>query len=493
MAKPRLDIFILFSGPGIANKRQILSLIRQEMPILAIKNFKIDELVFSHSEQVRNMASLLTQEQAKPLILRQFVESIYEIDAVPIEHLRAKTRYLLDLPTLECVVVVVRNKEPDEQLVGEGEFQHIQCLKMKALKDKIRQQFNPRNPDGSKSEFHVLHSTDYLAQTEYLLKYFGLTSIHYFNRVPNEDFNLSFHVDVFDHYEIREVDIDSIRFNLADRENVKIEDSPHYKYLQGQKTEYEDYTNDFVGVKDYSDHCPETFDKLLAEFDYSSRNYILVRPYTDWLHCVDGNHRVCIAKHLGYKKIKVVVMNPPIPCKVDMGWLFQNLPHRTIVLRKSDTFPAYYPGSDVDLLTDMPDKCIAAIVKFARLCKVQKLEIAEHGPHLHADFYFDNVLDIRFDIVSTLSDCGIPDSKIGDILAHAVPEQCGGLTAYVPDYLDDLVLRFAEWRQNPVKVKHLRHIMTRLNDGVYPALKEYLDIDMDKAGFEEILQKAGLA
>lgn len=492
MLSPRFDFAIIF-GHGMRNADPIKQIIRKHFPIVFLKQFDMLNVASSWSEQRTNIAQALPTEQGKALLVDTFINRLYGCDRVPLEHLFSKTRFLHTVPTtfLFCLLY---NEAPDEAMVGVGtEFEHIQCRKITAMKNEIRDKFNPRAENGARLEHHVIHTSDFSSQVEHVLQMLGLPSLSFFSRVPNENFNVAYHVDPFDTYTIEEIHLSEIRINLANAENLTIEQTPHYKYILGYKDEYEDYCRQWVGVRDYADHCPETFDKLIAEFRYDRRHYILVRKIGPHYITQDGNHRLSILAAQGVKTIPVVLLNPPHSNRIDMGWLFQYMPCRYTILRKTLEFPAYLAGSDLDILTDNKERLAQHLLKFSVLCKVDKFVMAEHDGHTHIDFMFENKLDIRFDLVSNLQSCGLSDEKAMSVLANAVPAECGGLNVYVPDYLDDLLLRFAEWKTHPNKIKHLEHIRNRINDGFYTAVTEHLGMEMNEQIFNGLLKESGLA
>ena len=113
-----------------------------------------------------------------------FIRDVYECDTVPWGHLKSKSKYLHTAPQ-KCMVIIVKNLIPREQMVGDGEFRHIQCQNITDLKTRIRSKYNPKFknvnqqinplPRGISHE-HVIHATDYQSQTDYLLKYFNLNN-----------------------------------------------------------------------------------------------------------------------------------------------------------------------------------------------------------------------------------------------------------------------------------------------------------------------------
>ena len=133
--RERLDYFMLW-GHGLAQYEDVLSRLRHHPDFQIMAIFRRD---------VGDMG--------------RFITRVYEADFVPLEHLKAKTQYLLTVPP-EVLVILVRNLNPAERYFGEGPFRHIQCATVKAMKEAIRNAHNPYIGD-KRTENHVIHASDY--------------------------------------------------------------------------------------------------------------------------------------------------------------------------------------------------------------------------------------------------------------------------------------------------------------------------------------------
>jgi hypothetical protein len=107
----------------------------------------------------------------KPESIAEFVKAVYSFDYAPFWHLEAKIQYLLSTEP-EINLVVFKNRNPDEDYLGEGDFRHLESITVKNFKDKLRDVYNERKND-RRSENHVVHATDNQKQTDYILKYIG--------------------------------------------------------------------------------------------------------------------------------------------------------------------------------------------------------------------------------------------------------------------------------------------------------------------------------
>ncbi len=283
----RIDYFMIW-GHGLPYADQIIDILRntKDLRILIVVKKNVGDIT-------------------------RFVQDVYACDTACREHLEKKTRYLLRTDP-EIIFILVENRNPQEMLVGEGVFRHLQCMFIKGIKEEIRNRFNPRKPDGKRSEHHVIHASDYESQVHHLLKILGLRSMEYYTRRPNADLDAPFHVEPFERYTVRTVPIDSLRANILDMGLVPIDETPHYKYLTGDKRAYEQYHRKHGGTLLIEDHFPAAYDHLIANLkdDYRTadgrRSLILVQSRKDGTHRIlDGVHRAAILKHRGVGMVTV--------------------------------------------------------------------------------------------------------------------------------------------------------------------------------------------
>jgi len=287
VARPRLDYFLIW-GHGTQHTREILEIIRRQKAV---------QILAIHKKTVADIA--------------KFVGQIYSSDFVPLEHLAAKTRYLLDTPS-EVVLILARNLEPQERFFGEGAFRHIQCQRIKAIKEEIRDRFNPRR-DGKRTEDHVVHASDFESQTEHVLEILGLPPVAYFTRRPNRELDVPYHLPPFENYVLKEVPVDSLYANILGRGVVPISQTPHYRYLLGEQAAYRAYHAAHFGRELTDDHLPETFDRLIASFDsnrfleHGNKSYIVAvqRPGQEY-QILDGVHRAALLKQHDVKSVLIV-------------------------------------------------------------------------------------------------------------------------------------------------------------------------------------------
>ena len=288
IVKPRMDYFMIW-GHGLEHSREILGLIREN------ENFEVVSVVKRHIEN-----------------MEQFVSDIYACDSVPMHHLVSKTRYLLNT-TPQMLFILVKNHKPQEDYYGEGEFRHIQCGLVKALKEEIRNRFNPRL-NGLRTEHHVLHASDYESQVEHVLRVLGLPGLSSYRHSPNPELDTPYHIEPFEKYEVRDVALDTLRASIIGMGLVQLEETPHFKYVQGEPESYLEYHTVHGGIELTDDHYPESFDRMIRDFSYGysnqegKRSFIVALELHDGSYRIlDGVHRASIMKSRGQSTVRIAV------------------------------------------------------------------------------------------------------------------------------------------------------------------------------------------
>lgn len=286
--RKRMDYFMIW-GHGLAHAEQILEIIRGHAA------FRIVTIV---KRSIPDMPA--------------FVRRVYEADTVPLEHLLAKTRYLASVPP-EVLFILVVNRDPQEQYFGEGEFRHIQCRHVKAIKEEVRDRFNPRR-DGARTEDHVIHGSDYQSQVRHLLSVLGLPTLEHFAREPNPRLDAPYHIEPFERFDLREVPLSLLRARILGQGDVPLEETPHCRYLAGDEEAYRAYHAAHMGVELTDDHFPAAFERLRASFDPERPapggkvNALLAAPIEGGAYRIlDGVHRAAILQHRGCSAARVAV------------------------------------------------------------------------------------------------------------------------------------------------------------------------------------------
>lgn len=279
----RIDTIIIW-GHGIKYLFDILEMIDKEFQIIRVQKY-----------EVKNM--------------KKFVKEIYSYDYAPYWHLKDKTKYLLKTPK-EVVFIFIRNQNPIEEYVGEGKFRHIESLRLKQLKEKIRDRFNPYE-NGIRTHHHIIHTTDNVKQTDCILKFLGFEGIKiFYNQIKFID--VPYYIKNIKTFEIKKINLEKLKANIIIGENwksfdvksVSIYETPHYLALKENFTIYEKYIKKFLGGPLTEYYNITRYKNLVNNFYYlkNKTDYIIIdKNFT----ILDGLHR---ASYLLYKNNKEVLV-----------------------------------------------------------------------------------------------------------------------------------------------------------------------------------------
>ncbi len=286
----RYDYFLIW-GHGLRHKEGIIEMIRQEGSLEILK-------IIEHTSTD----------------IKKFVREVYSHDYAPYQHLQGKTKYLLSTSP-SVVFIFVKNKNPDEAYFGEGEHKHVESKTIKRLKETIRDKYNDRKED-RRSEDHVIHASDNELQTEHMLQYLGYkdgTEVFepYSSLIKIHD------LDTRGEYTIQKIPLSSLFCTVLKSKNeshiIPVNDSPHYKYLNGDTGAYINYIKEFEGEFLQDDHNAKKFDHLNATLDYVGAehptDYILVKRTDNENYLIlDGLHRAAILVKQGCSSIKGAII-----------------------------------------------------------------------------------------------------------------------------------------------------------------------------------------
>ena len=253
--------------------------------------------------------------------IKKFVDLVYSKDDTPKIHIKNKTKYIRRSNNPNVAVILAKNHKPNEMLRGRGEFRHIECQRIKELKDIIREKFNPRQKNGERTHEHVIHATDSEHHVDHLLKVLGYKEgLNHFKKTPSAIIDVPHHIRTFDHFTIKKISIDSLYCRMItgtrdsfSTEIMPLEKSPHYQFTLGNKEIYEKYLEEFSGILITDDYSQKKFEILREGFSYLSNpnelNYILVEEFQLGKYVIrNGLHRASIIKNQGKKKIISLVI-----------------------------------------------------------------------------------------------------------------------------------------------------------------------------------------
>lgn len=236
--------------------------------------------------------------------MRKFVMDLYGCDPVPVEHLRSKLAYLFKVPP-KIGVILIKNQAPREEYFGRGAFRHIQCAHLKEIKEKIRNQHNPRINE-RRTEDHVVHCSDYEEQVDYFLKLLGHPGGIETLSANQETlpFEFPFHIRSPKSYTYRKLPLSSLRAAIlvsrgteVGLELREIANTPHFLSLSRKSTDYHDYLLRFRYHQLTDDHSLDRLIQLGEASEETLLNLppIIVRAQTGFFRILDGVHRSAVA------------------------------------------------------------------------------------------------------------------------------------------------------------------------------------------------------
>ena len=290
--------YILIWGHGLVYKDNIIDVIEAQA------NLKILKILFY-----------------KPRKISDLVKTIYSYDYAPFRHLKEKTRYLKSTPN-KTLFIFVDNIKPDNDYLGEGRFRHLESMTLKALKEEIRNAYNPCC-NGKRTEEHVIHISDNEMQTDYILKYLeyddGVNSIlprTGLVTMPHHVHENRHNKSCFQLKRVRTTNIYcSILYGTPDNASIKtvpIIETPHFKSLISDSKAYEDYLKMFQGYYLLDYYSMAKFLTLEKEMQYLqgkySSDYIIVRQMNDKYIIQDGVHRASILAKKNHEQITVAII-----------------------------------------------------------------------------------------------------------------------------------------------------------------------------------------
>ena len=298
LKKTRYDFFLIW-GHGLQHKEVIIQTIKNT------PNFRIVRIM-DHS----------------PKSIRKFVQEVYSFDYAPFKHLKKKTKYLLKTPR-QVLLIFVKNEDTQEILLGKKSYMHVECANVKALKEEIRNKLNPRKKDGTRSEHHVIHATDNEMQTSKMIQHLGFGSgINAFGSPSLVLKSAPYHLRKIKAFTLQKVKTEKLHTSQvinepekkASKGAIPIKSSLHFKFLQGEQTEYIHYYQKNRGKALKDAHFPDDFRNLSDNFTYlgadNETDYIIVSQDSESHYRIkDGSHRASILASKGVESILSVVIN----------------------------------------------------------------------------------------------------------------------------------------------------------------------------------------
>lgn len=156
------------------------------------------------------------------------------------------------------------------------------------------------------------------------------------------------------------------------------------------------------------------------------------------------------------------------------------------IVKPSDELPNYISGQDIDLFCFDNEVIIRNILKYGNSLVKKDFNIVLQNIndcHVQVDFFYDNKIDIKFDLYNCLPK--YEKIKLKASLFESVIENAIVLTKRyrgydikyrVPSLIDDAILRYIEFIEyydvRPSKIKHLEYLLDRVHK---EDIKKFLD------------------
>jgi hypothetical protein len=266
----------------------------------------------------------ITHILKRKVSLDKFIHHIYKLDKSSWQHLDVKTKYLKNIKHMIYIIFI---KDLNTIYKYKPNNNHKYSFHETFIKWKIRLKFNPRTQDKQIiitdnvvndasiqkrwpnfiTHQHVIHSSDIEEETSLILEYFKLNKDEIFDLTGNIYFNYS--------KKIINVDCDKIVVNTTYKDYINVRESPHYKYLLGEKNQYDNYILQSLGTIICHDNLSGAFDKLINNFEYGKviqnvPNYIICNYNKDIDKYIvyDGLHRLSILVFNNIKNIKIYLL-----------------------------------------------------------------------------------------------------------------------------------------------------------------------------------------
>ena len=252
--------------------------------------------------------------------LNSFLTEVYRFDKnVSKKHIERKKEKLLTKNS-ESFLILVENYKENIHKTSSGK---VYCKLIDTLKWTIREKYNPRYADKNFDPYpgklskgithnHICHSCDRPIETPHILKTLHLYDLDYYIGNPCKDKNylVPSRLKKNFNFTIKNIHIDSLKASIVGNNNISIQDTPHYKYLTGNKEIYKNYILNNLGKSLKDDHLPEAYDKLISKFDYNKQidgKKSLIVTYDNY-RIKDGLHRAAILKYNNVEYIDIMVL-----------------------------------------------------------------------------------------------------------------------------------------------------------------------------------------
>ena len=325
---------------------------------------------------------------------------------------------------------------------------------------------------------------------------------------------------------IQKIKLDDIRIRLFDKNQIinphKIENTPHYKLLCGDRKPYDKYYNrmyDFGRAKSNymnSEQYIEFFDRFTYLESPYENDYIVVKSVGDRFESFDGDHRLSSLKKQGKEFVTVDIQegnfkHGGFSNLINLVKSLEGLDDY-VVIKGHDYFPNYYDYDDLDILCKDKENLFNILQdRISNEYPNFDMKTKDKGIRKHIDIYPPEFskLNFRFDLLGEFPFSKhlnhnhnkievkkeyfnlIFDRKVRKLVSTPTAFERVELYIWFPHETDDLVLRFLEWVWQPHKTRHIQAFRDdfKNEDEFIDIINNYTDIQVDKNYLKELFDE----
>lgn len=229
---------------------------------------------------------------------------IYLFDNSKLLHLAAKTKYLMKLEKFFYFILFSVDDDPSYE-------------KVDALKENLRSKFNWTSVSGAEEHDHLFHMTD--SSFDALRIFARFEGVAACRELMTKESSLRNRIPLGVDTQILVENIPLNRCKAGLIQNYKwgtgiivqagLEETPHYKFIQGDPGDYQDYLEKHLGRGLKYPYSTTRFESLISTSDLSSLPPIFVKLDSGGFYQIlDGLHRSALAQARGRNTIRARVI-----------------------------------------------------------------------------------------------------------------------------------------------------------------------------------------
>jgi hypothetical protein len=265
-----------------------------------------------------DVSILKTTRQHQPN-LTKLISQTYAHDYAPIYHLRGKLSYLRKLNG-DVMHLFAEIRNPQFSLTGRPGYRHYESRAANAMKTALREKYNPRLPDGSMSDQHIMHVSDDPYQALEMAKFLRFEkALSISGRATDKALgvHIPHHLKSQDELMIQWVAPSKLKANVWSGNNLvlmPLDETPHYLAITTQnQTIYDEYLAPRLGTSLKDGHSFQRLQSLLKMANANGVDafdplLVTQTGKVDEFQILDGVHRGAVATFLHASSVPVAVL-----------------------------------------------------------------------------------------------------------------------------------------------------------------------------------------